>query len=246
LSGHPLAANDEPGFLPLPQIEGPMEDFADARRRMVDSQLRTESVTDHALLAAMGVVPRELFVPSHLRALAYLDRDIPLKEAADSAPPRYLMQSASLARLVQLADISATDRVLVVGCGTGYSTAVLARLAGSVVALEPDPALSAQAVRNLAEFGVQNAEVVVGPLEAGYPSGGKFDAILLDGAVEELPETLFDQLTEGGRLVAVIGYGRTGAATIVTRNDGRFGRRAAFDANVPPLPGFRKPEVFVF
>jgi protein-L-isoaspartate(D-aspartate) O-methyltransferase len=223
-----------------------MEDFADARRKMVDSQLRTESVTDHAVLAAMGAVPREKFVPAHLRPLAYLDRDLPLKEAGRGAPPRYLMQAAPLARLIQLADIAPRDRVLVVGCGSGYSAAVLARLAASVVALESDPALQAEASRTISDLGIDNVSVVVGPLDGGYPSGGPYDAIVLDGAIETLPEALFDQLTEGGRMVAAVGYGRTGAATLFTKSDHQIGRRPAFDASVPPLPGFRKPEVFVF
>jgi protein-L-isoaspartate(D-aspartate) O-methyltransferase len=223
-----------------------MEDFADARRKMVDSQLRTENVTDHAVLDAMGAVPREAFVPPHLRPLAYLDRDIALKESAGASPQRFLMRAAPLARLLQLADLAPADRALVIGSGTGYSAAVLDRLVGSVVALESDPALSAQASRNLAELGIANIDVVVGPLDTGYPSAGPYNLILLDGAVEMLPAALFDQLEEAGRLVAIVGYGRTGAATLFTRNDDRMGSRPAFDASVPPLPGFRKPEVFVF
>ena len=225
---------------------GKMENFADARKRMVDSQLRTENVTDHAVLAAMGDVPREAFVPAHQRPLAYLDRDIRLKEATDAAPARYLMQAAPLARLMQLAELAPTDRVLIVGCGTGYSAAVLARLVHSVVALEADPALSAQAQRTLSELGIATVDVVVGPLDGGYPSGGPYDAILVDGAVETMPSGLLDQLQEGGRLVAVVGYGRTGTATLFAMSDHRIGSRPAFDASVPPLPGFRKPEVFVF
>jgi protein-L-isoaspartate(D-aspartate) O-methyltransferase len=213
---------------------------------MVDSQLRTENVTDHAVLAAMGEVPREAFVPPQLRPLAYLDRDIRLKEASDAAPARYLMQAAPLARLIQLADIGRTDRVLVVGCGTGYSAAVLARLVHSVMALEADPALSAQAQRALSELGIANVEVVVGPLDGGYPSGGPYGVILVDGAVETVPSGLLDQLRDDGRLVAVVGYGRTGTATLFAMNDRKIGSRPAFDASVPPLPGFRKPEVFVF
>lgn len=219
-----------------------MEDFAVARRKMVDSQLRTENVTDNEVLAAMGAVPREIFVPPHQRPLAYVDTDIALK----GSPPRYLMRAAPLARLVQLAEVVAGDRVLAIGSGSGYSAAVLARLAQSVVALESDPALAAQAARNFADLGIENVEVAIGPLEAGYASGGPYDLILIDGAVETLPEPLFDQLTENGRLVAIVGYGRTGTATLYARSDRQMGSRPAFDAGVPPLPGFRKPEVFVF
>jgi protein-L-isoaspartate(D-aspartate) O-methyltransferase len=223
-----------------------MDIFADARRRMIDSQLRTENVTDHAVLAAMGTVPRELFVPPNMRALAYLDRDIILNEAAGGGAPRYLMQPAPLARMIQLADIATRDRVLVVGSGSGYAAAVIARLADSVVALESDPALSAQSARNLADLGIQNVTTVVGPLDGGHAGGGPYDTIVLDGAVETVPDALIDQLKDGGRLVATVGYGRTGTATLFTKSDNKIGRRAAFDASVPPLPGFRKPEVFVF
>jgi len=220
-----------------------MEDFAVARTKMVDSQLRTENVTDYDVLAAMGAVPRELFVPPDQRALAYLDKDIPI---GGGTSRRYLMEAAPFARLLQLAEISKTDRVLDVGCGAGYSAAVLASLAGSVVAVESDPALAAQATRNLANLGIENASANVNALEEGHPSGGPYDVILLDGAVERIPDSLFDQLKEGGRLVAVVGYGRAAQATLFTRSDHEIGRRPAFNADVPPLPGFRKPEVFVF
>jgi protein-L-isoaspartate(D-aspartate) O-methyltransferase len=219
-----------------------MEDFAAARRKMVDSQLRTENVTDNEVLEAMGDVPRELFVPAAQRPLAYIDSDIALKDS----PPRYLMRAAPLARMLQLAEVVQTDRALVIGVGTGYAAAVLAGLAASVVALESDTSLAEQAKRNLADLGIRNVEVTVGSLEAGYAAGAPYDLILVDGAVETLPEALFDQIGEGGRLVAVIGYGRTGTATLFTRSDRQVGRRAAFDAGIPPLPGFRKPEVFVF
>lgn len=223
-----------------------MEDFVAARTKMVDSQLRTENVTDHGILAAMGEIPRERFVPPGQRALAYLDTDIPIKDAGDGEPVRYLMEAAPFARLVQVAAIAGTDRVLVIGCGTGYSVTVLARLADFVVGLESDPALAARASSNLADLGIGNATVVVGPLGGGHPSAGPYDVILLDGAVEQIPAPLFGQLKGGGRLVAVVGYGRAATATVYAKSDGQIGRRAAFDAHVPPLPGFRKPEVFVF
>jgi protein-L-isoaspartate(D-aspartate) O-methyltransferase len=246
LSENAVTANDDPLAKGARPRRETMEDFADARKKMVDSQLRTENVTDHAVLAAMGAVPREAFVPPNLRSLAYLDRGILLKDAADGAPARFLMPPAPLARLIQLADVGPADRVLVVGSGTGYAAAVLARLVDSVLALESDPALSAQAQRTLSELGLANVEPVVGPLEAGYPSGGPYDAILVDGAVEVLPPGLLDQLKDGGRLVAIVGYGRTGTATLFAFSGGKVGRLPAFDASVPPLPGFRKPEVFVF
>jgi protein-L-isoaspartate(D-aspartate) O-methyltransferase len=223
-----------------------MEDYASARRKMVDSQLRTENVTDHAILAAMGTVPRELFVAVGRRPLAYLDRDLVMREGADEGAARRLMEPARFARLVQLADLSTTDVVLDIGCGSGYSTAVLAQLSGNVTGIESDAALAALASRTLADLAIENATVVATPLEGGYPAGGPYDAILLEGAVEAVPAALFDQLRDGGRLIAVVGYGRAASAVAWTKSDGRIGKRIAFDADVPPLPGFRKPEVFVF
>ena len=222
-----------------------MDDFAAARTKMVDSQLRTENVTDYAVLTAMGVVAREAFVPSHQRALAYLDKDIPIKSAA-GGPARYLMEPAPFARLLQLAEIEAEDLVLDIGCGSGYSAAVLARLARFVVALESDAQLAAEASQRLNQLGVKNAKVAMGPLEAGYPSDGPYDVIFVDGAVELLPAALFGQLKDGGRLVAVVGYGRTGVATLCTKSDNQIGRRPAFNADVRPIPGFAKSAAFVF
>jgi protein-L-isoaspartate(D-aspartate) O-methyltransferase len=203
-------------------------------------------VTDHAILAVLGEVPRELFVPPAMRSLAYIDHDIQIQEGAAGSPPRYLMEAAPFARMVQAAAIQPTDIVLDVGCGAGYSAAVLSRLADSVVALESDPGLAARASETLMELGIDNVAVVSGPLEAGYPDEGPYDAILLGGAVEVVPEALLSQLREGGRLVAVVGYGRAAPALVYTRSNGDWGRHAEFDAEVKPLPGFRKPMAFVF
>jgi protein-L-isoaspartate(D-aspartate) O-methyltransferase len=221
-----------------------MNDFAAARTKMVDSQLRTESVTDYGILSVMGAVPRELFVPPAQRALAYLDRDVPLD--ADGGSPRYLMEAAPFARLLQLANLGPSDRVLDIGCGSGYSVAVMAQLAGTVVGLESDAGLAKRATATLADLGVTNASVVIGPLEMGHASSGPFDAIIIEGAVEVVPPALFAQLTENGRLVAVVGTGRSAVATIFAHSEGQVGRRAAFDIGVRELPGFRKPPAFVF
>ncbi len=223
-----------------------MDDFTTARTKMVDNQLRTQSVTDYAVLAAMGAVPREAFLPPADRALAYIDADLALTAAGPDGPARYMMEPAPLARLVQLAEVGTEDVVLVVGCGTGYSAAVLARLADSVVALEQDAGLAAQASETLTELGVDTVAVVTGTLEDGYPSEAPYDVIFVDGAVEVVPPALIDQLKDGGRLVAVVGYGRSAAATLFRRSGGDVGSRVAFDADVPPLPGFRKPKAFVF
>lgn len=223
-----------------------MEEFAAARTKMVDSQLRTEDVTDYAVLAAMGEIPRENFVPARMRPLAYIDEDILVKDADGGTMERYLMEPAPFARLVQLAEVEPTDIVLDIGCATGYSTAVLARLANSVVAVESDADLAALASENLIDFGVANAAVVTGPLEVGYPSEGPYDVIFLNGAVEFVPDTLLAQLKEGGRLVAVVGYGRAALAMLFTRTAAEIGSRPVFNAHLRPLPGFAKPKAFVF
>ena len=222
-----------------------MDEFASARTKMVDSQLRTENVTDYGVLAAMGAIPREVFVPPHQRALAYLDRDIPIRSGGDG-PPRYLMEPAPFARLLQLAEIGSNDLVLDIGCGGGYSAAVIARLARFVVGLESDATLAAEASHRLNKLGVSNAKVALGALESGRPGDGPYDVIVVEGAVEVLPASLFGELKEGGRLVAVVGYGRSGVATLCTKSDNQIGRRAAFNADVRPLPGFAKSPAFVF
>ena len=140
----------------------------------------------------------------------------------------------------------APERVLDIGCGTGYSAAALASLCASVVALESDATLAAQAKANLAALGIANARVVTSPLESGYAADAPYDVILIDGAVESIPASLFGQLKEGGRLVAIVGVGRAAVATVYTKSEQQIGRRPAFNADARPLPGFRKPEAFVF
>lgn len=223
-----------------------MEDFAAARTKMVDSQLRTVDVTDYGILSAMGDIPRERFVPARMRPLAYIDEDILIKEAGAGVPARYLMEPGPLARLVQLAEVQAGDIVLDIGCGTGYSTAVLARLANSVLAVECDAQLAAGATQTLVDLDIANAAVVTGPLEKGYASEGPFDVIFIGGAMEVVPEALLSQLKDGGRLAGVVGYGQAAAATLFTRTGGEVGRRVAFNAHVRPLPGFERPKAFVF
>jgi protein-L-isoaspartate(D-aspartate) O-methyltransferase len=219
-----------------------MIDFAAQRTKMVESQIRTEDVTDRNVIAAMAAVPREKFVPERMAELAYIDQDLAI--AGMGMGGRFLMKPATLARLLQAAGVAPTDHVLDVGCGLGYAAAVLARLAASVVALEEDAALSAGARKQLGDLA--NVEVVEGRLEEGHKARAPYDLILVEGAVEVVPEALLGQLGEGGRLVAVVGYGRAASATVFTKADGDVGDRPAFDADVPPLPGFRRPRGFVF
>jgi protein-L-isoaspartate(D-aspartate) O-methyltransferase len=223
-----------------------MTDFTTARTRMIDSQLRTEDVNEPAILAAMGEIPRERFVPEKGAALAYIDRSALIEEATSSGPARYLMRPAAFGKLIQLAEIGEGDKVLDVGTGTGYSAAVLARIAASVTALECDGGLAGTASALLQEFGAGRARVVEGPLEAGYAAAAPYDVIVLEGAVEFVPQPLFDQLGEGGRLVAVIGAGGSALGTLYTKTEGDIGQRPAFNSTARPLPGFERPKSFVF
>lgn len=223
-----------------------MIDFAAARRMMVDGQIRTSDVTDLRLIAAMLDVPRERFVPQSKSALAYLDFDIAVTPEAPGSDGRHLLKPVVLARLIQTADVHEGDSVLDVGCATGYSAAVLSKLAGSVVALEQDETLARHARENLSAVQAANAEVVSGPLVAGWPQRAPYDVIFLGGAVEVPPEALFRQLKEGGRLVTVLGRTPNGRAMLYRCADGDVTGWPVFDAAAPTLPGFAKPAVFVF
>ncbi len=218
-----------------------MTDFAAARRNMVDGQVRTTDVTDLRIIAAMLDVPREQFVAPAMAGLAYLDLDVPVGESASS---RRLIKPMVLAKLMQAADIKATDRVLDVGCVTGYAAAVLARIAGEVLALEQDAAL-AEAAR-AALSALPNVGVAAGPLNDGWPQAAPYDAILLEGTTEVAPEKLLQQLKDGGRLVCVLGAGPGAKAMLYQRSGGDFGDRPLFDAAAPVLPGFVKPPEFAF
>jgi protein-L-isoaspartate(D-aspartate) O-methyltransferase len=218
-----------------------MTDFAAARRMMVDGQVRTNDVTDLRLIAAMLEVPRERFVGPALAPLAYLDRDVPVGESGGA---RRLLKPMVLAKLIQAADVGENDRVLDVACATGYSSAVLARLAGTVVALEEDAALARRASETLRA--TRNITVVTGALTAGWPAAAPYDVILLNGATEIVPQTLLRQLKDGGRLVGVLSSGPAGKAMLYCRSGEETGGRPIFDAAAPVLLGFVKPPAFAF
>jgi protein-L-isoaspartate(D-aspartate) O-methyltransferase len=217
-----------------------MFDTVAARRMMVDGQVRTAGITDLDLIAAMLAVPRERFVPEPLVAQAYRDGDIALGDG------RVLLKPMVLAKLIQAARVKSDEHVLDVGCGTGYSTAVLARLAGSVVALEEDEALALRAKEVLAATGGGRVTVAIAPLTGGWPAAAPYDVILLNGATEVVPETLGRQLTPDGRLVCIFGRGPTGKAMIYRPIEGQLVGRPVFDAAAPVLPGFVAPPAFVF
>jgi protein-L-isoaspartate(D-aspartate) O-methyltransferase len=223
-----------------------MLDFAKARRMMVDSQLRTFDVNDQAVLAAFDEVPREDFVPSGREGLAYMDQDLPVGQGADAHERRFMLAPMVLARMIQALDAAPGAKVLDVACGLGYSSAVLARLGCSVVALEASEALAEDARRRLGRRGITDVRVVTGRLERGYPEAAPYDAVLVNGAVETRPEGLLRQLGDSGRLVCVEGRGRAARATLYVRAGEAYGARPLFDAAAPSLSGFRAEPGFVF
>ncbi|MEP3047348.1 MAG: protein-L-isoaspartate O-methyltransferase [Roseibium sp.] len=220
-----------------------MTDFDQSRRKMVDNQLRTNDVTDHRILDAMEAVPREKFVPASKRTVAYIDEDLPVGSVESK---RFLMKPHIFGKLVQLAAIREGDVVLVIGAGSGYSSAVVSKLAASVVAVEEDTDLSKTATDILVELGIENAVVVDGPLADGFASEGPYDVILVDGAVDVLPEDLFAQLKDDGRLVAVEGQGGAGVAKLYQKSGSAVSGRFGFNASVGLLPGFAREAEFTF
>jgi protein-L-isoaspartate(D-aspartate) O-methyltransferase len=219
-----------------------MHDFVAYRQNMIESQIRTNQVTNGAVLSVFGEIPREMFVPERLKAVAYIDEQVPLGSG------RYLVEPMISARLVQALDVKPTDKVLVVGAATGYMAAVLARLATDVIALEVDGALAAQAARNLKAVDASNVTIVEGELRLGHAKGAPYDIIYCDGAVTALPPALCGQLAEGGRLAAVItrAGGVAGHGVLALKVQGVVSDRPLFDAVTPLLPGFAPEPEFVF
>jgi protein-L-isoaspartate(D-aspartate) O-methyltransferase len=221
-----------------------MMDFEAARVKMVENQIRTTDVTSHSVLNAFFAVPREEFVPEKLKPLAYIDNDIEIAPAAAGKTARFLMEASPLAKLLQLAAITKDDTVLEIGAGTGYTAAILSMIAGSVIALESDEALAAQAKQAL--VGYTNVTVVTGELDKGHQTGAPYDLIFVEGSVEAVPASLLGQLRDDGRLVVVQGFGNAARATVFVRERGAFSENVFFNASVKPLPGFAKTKEFVF
>ena len=223
-----------------------MTDFAVQRQNMVESQVRPNGITDARVIDAMAKLPRELFVPEQRRTLAYMDEDVLVASTPDGSR-RWMMEPMTFARLLQLAEIGPGDVVLDVGCATGYSTAVIATLAESAIAVEEDPVLAEQATARLAELGITNAAIVNAPHATGLASEAPFDIIFINGRVATLPRALLEQLKDGGRLVAVVGETAVSPALVCTRHGETFSSRAQYDASVAPLSGFAPPvSKFVF
>jgi protein-L-isoaspartate(D-aspartate) O-methyltransferase len=232
-----------PSLKELNPVQGsPMSDFSTARQKMVDGQVRPSDVTDQRILDAMLAVPREAFVPESQRALAYLDLDLDVGEGAK----RFLIKPVVIAKMLQAAEIAETDNVLVVGCASGYAAAVVAKLGSRVTATESDGALAAKASDVLAKLGFGNVTVRTQAAADGDAANAPYDVIVLAGATEIVPDRLYRQLKDGGRLVGVFGMSRPPRAMIVTHSHADFGDRALFDATVPVLPGLERPLAFVF
>ena len=219
-----------------------MTDFALARRNMVDGQLRPNRVTNAGLLAAVSELPRERFLPEGLRSIAYADNDVPLGNG------RFLMEPMVLARLIQALQLQLDDKALVVASGRGYGAALVSRLVKSVVAVETDAALASAAEQTVRDLGIVNIHQTVAKSEAGAPAEAPYDAILIEGAVHEIPRAILDQLAEGGRLTTVIAApaGVLGVAQLVVKDGGVSSGRPLFDAGTPALPGFTPPPRFAF
>ena len=224
-----------------------MSDYKTQRANMVDSQLRTNEVTDHRILQVMLNLPREEFVPKDRMGIAYMDQELHVGRDGEGAD-RYMMSPMTIAKLIQLAGVNEKDMVLVIGCTTGYVAALLARLADSVICLERDELLEKAAAERLEKLGCDNVATVRGHLEEGYFKEGPYDVIVLNGGVEMIPPSLFDQLKDGGRLVAVqSAHSSVGRAHLFRKIGDEVGEnRISFDAQSHLLPGFERVHAFSF
>ncbi len=218
-----------------------MVDFTQARKNMVDCQLRTNKIVDDDLIEAFLSVPRELFVePSH-QALAYTDIDV------STGNNRKMMAPMVIAQILQAVQAQPNEVALLVGCSTGYSSAILAKLVGTVVSLESDKQLAERANDNFTNLAVDNAVVVEGTLNEGYATQGPYDIICIEGAVPKIPSRLTDQLADGGRLCAIVDNGSgPGRAVLLVKKGNTVSERVLFDATITSLPGFEIEKGFVF
>ena len=219
-----------------------LKDKIHARLNMVSSQLRPNGIGDVHLIQAFESVPMEAFIPPATQSLAYSDADLLLTK--DSVPERWLLAPLTLGKLLQLAHVQSSDKVLIVGCGVGYSLALVVQLAASVVGVESYEDLARIATAYVLEQGFPNAEIVVGALSVGYPKRAPYDVILLEGAVDKIPAILTQQLAPEGRLVTVIkrqsgsGQKEFGKGVLMTRRGDTLIQVDKFDANCPHLPEF--------
>ena len=216
-----------------------MSDFAARRTTMVDTQVRTSDVTKFPVIDAMLTIPREEFVPASRRSVAYSGENL------DIGHGRVLLEPRTLAKMVDALDIQPDELVLDLACGYGYSAAVMARMAEAVVAIEDDAELASEAEQRLSEAGIDNVAVLHAPLTEGAPKQGPYDVILIEGAVQDIPAAIVEQLREGGRVAALFVEGALGVARIGTRQNGQLSWRYSFNAKAPMLPGFGLQRGFV-
>ncbi|MGV8948538.1 MAG: protein-L-isoaspartate O-methyltransferase family protein [Candidatus Paracaedibacter sp.] len=225
-----------------------LKDKIHARLNMVSNQLRPNGIRDFQLIRAFESVSMEAFLPPATQSLAYSDSDLPL--TIDTVPARWLLAPLTLGKLLQIADIQPSDKVLIVGCGVGYSLALVAQLAFRVVGVESYEDLARVAAAYGLEQGSANVEVMVGALSVGYPKDAPYDVILIEGAVEKIPAILTQQLAPEGRLVTVIkrqiGMGRKefGKGILITRKGDALVQVDKFDASCPHLPEFEPTSGF--
>ena len=215
-----------------------MTDFQQRRTMMVDTQVRPNDVTKYPVIAAMLEIPREDFVPDTRRDVAYVGENVDLGHG------RVLLEPRTLAKMIDMLNVQPTDLVMDIGCGLGYSSAVLGHIAQAVVAVEQDAGMAESAARRLAAGGADNVIAVKGELAAGHPAAAPYDAILIGGAIEELPQPIADQLAEGGRIIALFSEGNLGVVRRGQKLDGRIDWRFGFNASAPVLPGFAKRRGF--
>lgn len=216
-----------------------MSTFATRRMMMVDTQVRPSDVTKFPIIESMLHVPREVYVPAAKREAAYVGENI------DLGAGRVVLDPRTLAKMLDALDILPTELVLDLGTGLGYGAAVMARLAETVVAVEEDAAMAAEAERILSEQGVDNAVVIAGPLARGAAKHGPYDLILVEGAVQVLPAEVTDQLKDGGRIVAIFEEGALGVVRLGRKSGDRIDWRFAFNASAPLLPGFAGAREFM-
>ena len=216
-------------------------DYSTARRNMVESQIRTNRITHRGIIKGFEEIPREMFVPDHLETVAYVDEKLMVSEG------RYLLEPMVLAMLLQAANIKTEDVVLEIGCGTGYSTAIISRLASTVVAIEEDKVLAELATKNLIELGVDNAAIMTNPLINGYSKQHPYNVIVFSGSVTSIPQNIVEQVADNGRIVAVVNKNDSvGKGVLTTKFGSSISTEEIFDAWTPFLPGFERLQSFSF
>lgn len=216
--------------------------FYQARKVMLESQIRPNKVIDELVLSAFLEIPRELFVQKSMRDIAYIDEDLPLSNG------RYLIEPMVLARMVQSLELKVSDNVMIIGVGTGYSTAIISKIVTSVIGVESRSPLIQKAENNLAQLEITNTVLFKERLQEGYSKEAPYNAILIDGGVSDVPSSILNQLADDGKLVSIYRSENTavGEASIWMRSGKKFSRKCLFNAQVPTLDEFKEKQEFLF